>query len=67
MLTELDRENTTLKKTPGKKRPDDIDDDLDEWFFIDRERLDSGLNLDVSVEQGTLKIDLELRQLDQRS
>jgi len=24
MLTELDKENTTLKKTPGKKRPDDI-------------------------------------------
>lgn len=47
-------ENTTLKGTPGYRNPDEIDlppgedlspapieQDIDEWVFLDREKLDS--------------------------
>jgi inorganic pyrophosphatase len=67
----VNRDNTTLEGTPGKMEPDDVDlppnedlppapieDDLDEWFFIDREKLDS--KSEISLEESKLEINLEL-------
>lgn len=66
----MDRDNTTLKGTPGKLDPDDVDlppnedlppahikQDIDEWFFVDRDKLDSAKE---SLEQSSLEIVLEL-------
>jgi len=66
------RKNTTLEGTPGKVDPGElelppgedlspapIEDDLEKWYFVDREKLDS--RGDVSLEQCSVKIMLDLK------
>ncbi|KAL2015274.1 hypothetical protein VTK56DRAFT_5915 [Thermocarpiscus australiensis] len=63
-------DNTTLSGTPGKLDPDKVDlppdedlspapieQDLEEWFFIDRESLDAGK---FSMEGSSMQIALDL-------
>lgn len=67
-----DRENTTLKGTPGKLDPDDVDlppnEDLSpapiegglgEWFFVDRKKLNS--KTQDSLERSTLEMNLQMK------
>ncbi|KAK3312000.1 inorganic pyrophosphatase [Apodospora peruviana] len=64
-------DNTTLAGTPGKLDPDEvdlppdqdlspapIDQDLDEWIYLDRDELDSSVS---SLETSTLRILVDLR------
>lgn len=71
MLTLDFRDNTTLTGTPGKVDPDKIDlppdqdlapapidqDDLEEWFYIDRASLDTA---EASLETSALRIVLDM-------
>lgn len=70
MLLTVRRDNTTLKGTPGKLDPDKvhlppdedlspapIDQDLDEWFYVDRDALDAG---DARLDGSALRIGLHL-------
>jgi len=66
-----DRDNTTLEGTPGKLDPDTVclpddedlppapvEQDLDEWFYVDRNALDDEEKL---LEMSDLEIVLDIK------
>lgn len=74
LLTVLNSENTTIKGTPGKLDPGEVDlppgedlppapieQDIDEWVFLDRDKLESDKSA-VRLLSGmsSLHIDLKL-------
>lgn len=71
-LTICSRDNTTLKGTPGKLDPEKvhlprdehltpapIKEDVDEYFFIDRDAIDEGKT--VLEKTNNLRIELDMR------